>query len=170
MLLKGLEIQMTELENHLASHYIECGNKYKKNSELLVCTRIKGHKGPHENYKGWSWEEIMPEVKEFSGVTSTKIPRFELIPFSALESLARIFEAGIEKKGDGAWNALTPHKDEALKDKAFVIERLSHVIKHCYQAIRKVQDGKEWEGEEDSGAILFGGAVLAEYKRMRKEP
>lgn len=106
---------------------------------------------------------------EFSGVKSTKIPRFELIPKSSLEALALIFEKGIEKKGDGAWNALTLNKNEALKDKAFVIERLSHVIKHCYDAIGKVQNEKEWEGEEDAGAIMFGGAVLAEYKRLRRD-
>lgn len=176
----------TLITPNLTWGFVECGNK----TATQICTREKDHKGPHENDKGWTWpkeediripplftgcvtkEDIEIEeikVKEFSGVISTKIPRFELIPFSALEALARIFEAGIAKKGDGAWNALTPHKNEALKDKAFVIERLSHVIKHCYQAIRKVQDGKEWEGEEDAGAVMFGGAVLAEYKRMRKE-
>jgi hypothetical protein len=109
------------------------------------------------------------EELEFSGVKSTKIPRFELIPKSALEALALIFEKGIEKKGDGAWNALTLHREETLKDKAFVIERLSHVIKHAYDAIRKVQDGREMEGEEDAGAIMFGGSVLAEYKRLKRD-
>lgn len=106
---------------------------------------------------------------EFSGIKSTKIPRFELIPKSSLEALALIFERGIERKGDGAWNALAPSREEALKTKEFVIERLSHVIKHSYDAIRKVMDETELEGEEDAGAIMFGGAVLAEYKRFRKE-
>jgi hypothetical protein len=113
--------------------------------------------------KKWEGEKL------FSGIKSTKIPRFELIPKSSLEALALIFEKGIERKGDGAWNALTLSREEALKTKEFVIERLSHVIKHSYDAIRKVMDGTEWEGEEDAGAIMFGGAVLAEYKRFRKE-
>ena len=118
--------------------------------------------------KTWPIEQKQEE-KVFHGVKSTKIPRYELIPMSLLDCAALIFEKGIVKKGDGAWNALTLNKEEALKDKDFVIERLSHVIKHAYSAIRKVQDGNEWEGEEDAGAIAFGAAVLAEYKRMRRE-
>lgn len=106
-------------------------------------------------------------IKSFKGVTSTKIPRYELIPFSALQALALIFEKGLEKKGDRAWNALTLHKQEALAKDGFVIERLSHVIKHCYEAIGKIVAGKVLEGEEDAGAIMFGGAVLAEYKKMK---
>lgn len=122
----------------------------------IGCVGDKNHEGPH--------------VLEFHGVTSTKIPRFELIPKSALESLALRFELGIERKGDGAWNALTRHKAEALKDSAFVIERLSHCISHCYDAIAKVMDDYDiLEREEDAGAILFAGSVLAEYKRLRKD-
>lgn len=150
--------------------YIECGHKNEFNSEL-ICTRVKSHNGPHENDHGTIWKNEYKdeEVKEFSGVTSTKIPRFELIPFFTLCLFAGAFENGIEKKHEGAWNALNAHLEEALKDKLFVVERLSHVIKHCYKAIGKVMEGKEWEGEEDAGAIMFGGSVLAEYKRLRRE-
>lgn len=149
--------------------YIECGHKNVFLPEF-ICTRVKGHEGPHENDNGAIWEHIeKEEVKEFSGVTSTKIPRFELIPFFTLCLFAGAFEEGFRKKNEGAWNALNAHLEDALKDKLFVVERLSHVIKHCYKAIGKVMEGKEWEGEEDAGAIMFGGSVLAEYKRLRRE-
>lgn len=155
--------------------YIECGHKNIFKPKF-ICTRVRGHKGPHENDHGTIWENEenkvyieKEEVKEFSGVTSTKIPRFELIPFFTLCLFAGAFEEGIRKKNEGAWNALNAHLEDALKDKLFVVERLSHVIKHCYKAIGKVMEGKEWEGEEDAGAIMFGGSVLAEYKRLRRE-
>lgn len=155
--------------------YIECGHVNLYDSKF-ICTRVKGHYGQHENDKGISWGIDLDkvyiekeEVKEFSGVTSTKIPRFELIPFFTLCLFAGAFEEGIRKKNEGAWNALNAHLEEALKDKLFVVERLSHVIKHCYKAIGKVMEGKEWEGEEDAGAIMFGGSVLAEYKRLRRD-
>ena len=110
-----------------------------------------------------------PEVRKFGKVISTKKARLELIPKSALEALALIFETGIDRKGDGAWNALTQAHAEVITSKEFVIERLSHVVHHCYDAIAKLVKDEVWEGEEDSGAILFGGAVLAEYKRILKE-
>lgn len=102
---------------------------------------------------------------EFHGVASTKIPRLELIPFSALESLAYRFELGIQRKGDKAWNALT-NKEEALKDANFVINRLAHCIKHCYAAIEKLYCYED-DGEDDAGAILFAGSVLAEYNKLK---
>lgn len=113
------------------------------------------------------------DLRRFGKVTSTKLARFELIPKSALISLADRFELGIERKGEGAWNTLTLQNSDCTTDKAFAIERLSHCIHHCYDAIYKLihegdNPGKE-AGEEDAGAILFAGAVLAEYKGIGKK-
>jgi hypothetical protein len=44
--------------------------------------------------------------------------------------------------------------------------RLAHCIRHCFDAIQKVQAGS-LEGEDDAGAILFAGSVLAEWRRMK---
>lgn len=104
-------------------------------------------------------------TKDYNGITSTSLPRLELIPKAALESLAKRFELGIERKGDGAWNALTPHMDKATKE--FVIERLAHCIHHCYDAIAKVNEDVEFLGEDDAGAIMFAGAVLAVWNKRR---
>lgn len=108
-------------------------------------------------------------VRRFGKVTSTKLARLELIPKSALIALADRFELGIERKGEGAWNAASQANEEVLQDKAFVIERLSHCIHHCYDAIKKLVLDCPNEGEEDAGAILFAGAVLAEYKGIGKK-
>lgn len=106
------------------------------------------------------------KIRNFNGVTSTALPRLELIPKSTLESLGKRMELGIKRKGDGAWNALTHYNSEALVNSDFVIERLSHCIHHCYDAIRKIVNNKILEEEDDAGAILFAGSVLAEYKRL----
>lgn len=147
--------------------------------EVCLCTGQLNHKGKcnygkwHKNqctdlYHNGPCKQEGAKEQLFSGVKSTKIPRYELIPKSALVALANRMELGIERKGDEAWNALTLHKQEALKDNAFVIERLSHCIQHCYDAIASVVRGEDSK-EDDAGAILFAGAVLAEWKRMLRD-
>lgn len=102
--------------------------------------------------------------REFSGIKSSKIPRYELIFKSALVSLATAHELGIVQKGDsGALNALNSREDVTI-NKDFVIERLAHCINHCIDAIQQVKNGI-FTGE-DAGAILFAGSVLAEHRRV----
>lgn len=110
----------------------------------------------------------MGETIDFNGVKSTKLPRLELIPKSTLISLAERFELGIERKGSYAWNASRSDLHKTLEDEKFVMERLSHCIHHCYDAINKIIEGKILEGEDDAGAILFAGSVLAEYKKSKQ--
>ena len=54
--------------------------------------------------------------------TSSKIPPYQLIPKSALDTLANIFQLGKELRPDGtAWNAMNTNQVELSKE--FVIER-----------------------------------------------
>jgi hypothetical protein len=100
-----------------------------------------------------------PQVRDIHGIKSTKLPQLDLLPKAALVALANRMELGIARKGiDGVWN----HRKETSVE--FAIERLSHVIHHAYDAIDKLKRGVPFEGEDDAGAILFGGAVLAVYK------
>ena len=96
-------------------------------------------------------------------VSSTKVPPIHLIPTVALTSLAGRFQAGIERKGDGAWNALSPNQ-EVLTDKEFLIERCDHIILHTLLVRDQLARG-ESPGEEslshNAGAVLFGGALMA---------
>ncbi len=111
-------------------------------------------------------------VKFKSGGISSFIPRFELIPHSAMIALALRFMRGIRLKGEGAWNALTNQKPVA--DKQFVIDRLSHCINHCYLAIGRLSgtepqaDAEEIADGGDAGAIMFAGALLAEHLKWLK--
>ena len=120
---------------------------------------------------------IPPEIKlrEFaSGVVSTKSPRYGLIWPSALRALARRMERGVRVKGDGACNALSAHNKMATEDAQFVIDRLEHGIEHCYKAIARIAgnlpelDEQDTADGGDAGAILFAGALLAEYKARGK--
>ena len=114
-------------------------------------------------------------VFEFSHgvISSAGTPQFSLIWFSALVALARRFMRGVRVKKDAACNALSNNQD-ACTDKAFIINRLEHGIEHCYKAIGRIsgqlppEDEMEVADGGDAGAIMFSGALLAEYyKRTR---
>ncbi len=86
-------------------------------------------------------------------------PPFHLIPTSALVHIANRFQKGIERKGDKAWNALS-NNQECLTDKAFVIERMSHVIHHALKLRDQLQNGVQPEDEsmvENAAAMAWGG-------------
>lgn len=106
-----------------------------------------------------------PEKREFkSGVTSTKQPRLSLIPHKGLINAAIRFELGIERHGEKAWNNLSKNQ-EALSDKEWLLERVSHCIEHCYSLIDKLKEEREEEVYkklmlEDAGAIAWCGLVL----------
>lgn len=86
-------------------------------------------------------------------------PPFHLIPTSALTHLANRFQKGIERKGDKAWNALS-NNQECLTDRAFVIERMSHVIHHALKLRDQLQFGVQAGDEsmtENAAAMAWGG-------------
>ena len=104
-----------------------------------------------------------PQVLMAGGrVASTKGPAFHLIPTVALVKLAERFELGEERKGDKAWNA-TSKNQECLLDRAWLIERCSHIIHHTMK-LRDQLAGSLTEGEEsptsNASAIAWGGMFL----------
>lgn len=107
----------------------------------------------------------MTEVKHAGGiVSSSKVPALHLIPTEALLCLADRLQVGTERKGDGAWNALTKNQ-QCLDDNAFLIERCSHIIRHTLLLRDQLAHGYNSEQEdspyENAGAIIFGGALMA---------
>ena len=109
----------------------------------------------------------MDVLKHSSGMVSTKIPPFHLIPRAALIALARRFGRGVRIKGDGAWNATSAKQSAVMQDRDFLIERLGHVIDHATAAIARLNgslpplSAEEIGDGGDAGAIMFGGALLA---------
>ncbi len=100
-----------------------------------------------------------------SGVTSTKQPRLSLIPHKGLVNAAVRFELGLQKHGEQAWNNLSSNQD-ALEDKEWLIERMSHAIEHAYCAIEKLKRGEL--ALDDAGAIAWAGLVLGEAMSLQK--
>lgn len=101
-----------------------------------------------------------PEEIPMAGgkVKTSKIPRWELIPTAALDSIASIFELGIVRKGDGAWNALSDNQ-EILTDIDFLINRLAHIMRHA-ALIRDQLKATGTINAEDAGALGFGGVLM----------
>ena len=108
-----------------------------------------------------------PTTLSIGTAALTKIPRFELIPKEALISLALRFEKGIERHKEKAWNALSSNYQSALTEE-WVLARLGHAIDHAYNALAKLHSGAD-DGEDDAGALMFAGAVLACYRRRRRD-
>lgn len=93
-----------------------------------------------------------------SGASSSKIPRFDMIPRSALVRLAKRFELGNEKHGPRSWNAL--QNNQALQDKDWIIARAAHVIDHALKFMAKYTGQMPDDGDDDASAIMWGGTCL----------
>lgn len=106
--------------------------------------------------------ELSDEQKLIGKVLSTKGPALHLIPMEALVGLADRFEKGAERKGEGAWNALSANQ-ECLVDREFLLDRISHLITHAMkfrdQLVRGVKPDEE-SMYDNAGAVAFGGALL----------
>jgi len=102
------------------------------------------------------------QVQIFAGGQgiSTRQPSFELIPHHAMVRLADRLGWGICRKGDKSWNALS--KNQAiLQDREFLINRLGHVSQHSLLLIAKLMGDAPWTGDDDAGAIMWGGVFAA---------
>lgn len=99
----------------------------------------------------------------------TRVPRLDLIPRAALLSLAARFEKGIESFGADAWNASLDKEalERGASDKEFVEARLNHVLDHATKALAKLRGQMPEDGDDDAGAILFAGALLAVHRSIK---
>lgn len=101
------------------------------------------------------------KVTHSSGATSSYCPDFGQIPLGALKALALRYELGEKKHGRDNWR-------KGLADDRYVIERLNHVIYHAMKAINKLEGKLEDNGDDDAGAIMWGGAFLSEALAIRE--
>lgn len=93
------------------------------------------------------------------GATSSFCPDLTQIPFQLLSSLADRFTYGEGKHGRDNWR-------QGIGDKGYALERLNHIIEHCYALAAQI-DGRGKEGwikdspDGNVGAIAWGAAILA---------
>lgn len=110
-------------------------------------------------------EEKTEEV-EMVGKQSTSVkPRFALIPYDPLVALAGRFELGEVKHAKGAWNALSDQA--ALENEEWILKRAEHIIHHTYQWIMKRKGLIPDDGDDDAAAIMWGGCLLSEARRVK---
>jgi hypothetical protein len=95
------------------------------------------------------------KVTHICGATTSKAPRFDLIPAEALYRLAQRFELGEMKHGHNNWR-------KGLDDDSYILERANHVIKHTLILMAKIQGDLPWDEDDDAAAISWGGAFLSE--------
>ena len=101
-----------------------------------------------------------PLVGFTSGTASSKIPRFDLIPYRAQVRIANRFELGLFKHKEKAWNARS--KQDALTDEEFILARASHVIHHAMKLIAKRTGQLPPDDDDDAAAIAWGAVFLCE--------
>ena len=87
--------------------------------------------------------------------SSSYCPDFSQIPIDAMFALAQRYELGAKKHGKDNWKA-------GLTDPQYVVERLNHVIYHVKKLQDKIEGRMPWDGDDDPGAILWGGAFAVE--------
>lgn len=94
-----------------------------------------------------------------SGATSSRIPRYDLIPRAALKRVADRFELGLVRHGEHSWNARAANQ-ECLQDKEFLIARAAHAIDHALKLIAKLEGLSPEDGDDDAAAIAWAGICL----------
>ncbi len=112
---------------------------------------------------------MTPTIEKFkSGATSSKIPRFDLIPYRAMCRLAARFELGLERHKEGAWNGRS--KQDSLTDREFIIQRAAHAMHHAAKLIAKLEGRIPDDGDDDAGAIMWAGMLLSEATEKGLDP
>lgn len=92
-------------------------------------------------------------VKSASGAQQTQLDnRFDLIPFAAVESIARRFAIGAKKYAARNWELAISNEDEP-----FAEARINHMMRHAALFA-------EFHRQEDLDAVGCNFAMLAHFK------
>lgn len=97
-------------------------------------------------------------VRTSCGATASRKPRFDLIPLGGLTAVADRFELGLEKHSKNNWR-------KGIGDRDWCIARLNHVINHALTMIGKLEGQLPDDGDDDAGAIAWGGIIVSECSR-----
>lgn len=130
----------------------DCGHQLRPN-EIHDCSLLRA-----------SRDHMSEELQDFGKVNSSIKPRFGLIPYEAMVALANRYELGEKKHKGKTWNATTDQT--ILANREWIISRAEHVIYHAFQYLMKIEGIIPDDGDDDAGAIMWGGSCLSEAKRL----
>ena len=122
---------------------IICGTEKYKYGECANCGRIQA--------------QLKLQASP-SGAKSSLSPRFDLLPRRALERVAARYEKGLERYGKDNWR-------KGLTDRKYIVERIAHIIGHCYKLIDKLENRENFSwphSDDDASAIGWGGLFVCE--------
>ena len=105
-----------------------------------------------------------------SGAASSKIPRFDLIPYISLVELADRCELGLLRHKEKSWNAASKNQD-VLLDEEFIIARAMHAVNHALKYVAKLRGQTPPDDDNDASAIMWAGMCLIaanERRRVKK--
>lgn len=101
------------------------------------------------------------KVKSKGGATSSALTAYDQLPYHAMKRLADRYGLGEFKHGRHNWR-------KSLTDRRYVLSRLGHVIHHALKAIAVIEGFVPDDGDDNAGAIMWGGAFLAESQEAMK--
>lgn len=131
----------------------------------VMCCLLKGHVGSH--FSG-EIDRREHERRFKGGGASSKIPRYDLIPLSALSRISNRFEVGLITHKEKSWNARAENQ-LPLEDKEWLIERACHAIDHALKYIAKATGQIPDDGDDDVAAIAWAGICLTAASEREKE-
>lgn len=143
---------------------VYCGNQIDE--DALHAGYPAAHECPEARAAAVKRLTYIAEQPFAGGASSSRKPRYTLIPHDAILRLIAVMEKGIERKGDRAWNALS-NNQACLLDEQFIISRIEHVINHAYSLLRRIRS-KDWVGldtHDDPAAIMWSGMFFCEVTR-----
>jgi len=97
-----------------------------------------------------------------AGASSSACLDFAQIPFEALRVLGERYALGQIKHGRHNWR-------KGLHNKEYVLARASHLIQHAFKLANQLDGTMPWDEDDNIGAILWGGAFMAEARRLHPE-
>jgi hypothetical protein len=116
--------------------------------------------------------KALPIITLQCGATATQSPAFHLIPMQALIHLAKRFSLGAIRHEPFGWMrglvGKPPLPPKPTPEVEYMLERSNHVIHHALKFQAKLQGLIPDDGDDDAGAIAWGGVVLSELRDAQR--
>lgn len=133
-----------------------CSEAHEDLVHCILCNTLKPRLGRCPGCVSSTIAKDLDTIITSSVAKSSTSPRFDLLPSRALARVAARYEKGLARYGRDNWRKGTSDND-------YLLERIAHIIGHCYKLIDKLEGREKLLGsDDDAGAIAWGGLFLCE--------